>query len=390
VKRSRGLANCRAGFCARATAHVPILLVLVLTASLRAPQSDTAEAEYARGVALQQRGDLRGASGAYQAALKLAPQRVDVLSNLGLVYGQLGEFDLAISTFRKALALAPKQPIVKFNLGLTYLESKQFDNARREFRSLLNVQPENAAARHMVGLAELKLGKTDEGIADLETARHALPGDIELACTLGSAYIKAKRLKDAEELVEDVLAKSDTAEAQFIAGSYYLAAGNHRRSLEHLQRAREFNSDLPELEPTLADAYALTGNQDLATQMFETELRANPLDYTANAFLGWLYLEARDADKASSYLGRARQIKPDDPDLLFQLARLARLQAKQQDAAGLLERVIAAKPQYVPAHVLLAQVYTRLKRPIDAARERSIVKQLNDEAQLNQPAPQDR
>jgi tetratricopeptide (TPR) repeat protein len=390
VRRSSGLSPCHAGFCRGAGTAAAILLVVIAPATIRAQQSDTADAEYARGVALQRRGDLRGAISAYRAALQLSPHRVDVLSNLGLVYGQLGEFEPAINTFRKALAVAPNEPIVRFNLGLTYLEAQQYENARRELRSLVIAQPENGAARHMLSLAELKLGKTDEGIADLEIAQRAVPGDIELACTLGSAYIKAKRLKQADKLVEDVLAKSDTAEAQFVAGSYYLAVGNHRRSLEHLQRAHELNSNLPELEQTLADAYALTGNQDLATQMFETELRANPLDYTANAFLGWLYLEAHDADKASTYLSRARQIKPDDPDLLFQLARLARLQERQPDAASLLERVIVAKPQYVPAHVLLAQVYTRLKRGTDAARERSIVKQLNDEAQRNQPAPQDR
>jgi tetratricopeptide (TPR) repeat protein len=367
-----------------------ILLSMTLpAASAQAPDA-AGQAEYARGVELQQRGDLPGARDAYLAALKLSPRRVDALSNLGLLYGQLGQYDLAIGSFQRALAVDPNQPVVHFNLGLTCLQAQRFEKARSEFNAVLIAQPENTAARHLLGLADLKLGQIKEGITELERVRQAQPRDIELACTLASAYIKLKQLKPAGDLVENALAGSETAEAHFVSGSYYLAAGNPRKSLEHLQRAHEINSNLPDLEATLADAYALSGNQDLAAQMFEKELRANPLDYTANAFLGWLYLEARDLDKATTYLTRARQIHPDDPDLLFQFARLARLQDRQKDAAVLLEQVVAAKPKYVPAHVLLAQVYIKLKRLEDASRERSIVKQLNSEQQSMQPGVQER
>lgn len=358
--------------------------------AIRAQRPDPAQADYARAVSLQQNGDLVSARRAYEAALKISPHRVDVLSNLGLVYGQLEEIDLAVSTFRKALTVEPNQPIVRFNLGLTYIQAQQFENARHELDSVLRTQPENTTARYLLGLAELKIGDLNRGIADLEKVRTAQPQNIELACTLTSANIKAKRLKAARELVETSLANADIAEAHFLSGSYYLATGDYRRSLKELQRAHELNPNLPELESSLADAYALTGNQDVAAQMFEEDVREHPNDYTANTFLGWLYLEAHDIEKASVYLNRAHNMKPDDPDLLFQLARLARLQDKQQEAAALLEHVIAAKPQYVPAHVLLAKAYMKLKRVADASRERSIVKQLNSEEQERQITPQNR
>ena len=369
------------------------LCFLHLIASLAVfpqPAAQRADHDYARGVELQQHGDLQGARDAYEAALKISPRRVDALSNLGLVYGQLGEYDLAIRTFQKALAVTPKQPVVRFNLALTFLQAQQFENARRELADIVVSQPENPNARYLLGLALLKLGRTGEGIAELEAAQRSMPGNVELACTLASAYIQAKQLPQAKELVENVLSRSDTAEAHFISGSYYLATREYRQSLDHLRRAHELNSNLPDLGTTLADAYALTGSQDLAVGMFEKELRANPLDYTANAFLGWLYLEARQPGQAATYLKRARQIKPNDPDLLFQLARLARLEGNQQEAASLLERVVADKPDYTPAHVLLAQTYIKLKRLEDAARERAIVNRLNAEEQRQQTPEQNR
>src|SRR4051812_35232257 len=88
--------------------------VLLILSVVRAQTADPGQAEYVRGVGLQQRGDLAGARDAYEAALKVAPRRVDVMSNLGLVYGQLGQYDLAIRTFQKALTLDPGQPVVRF------------------------------------------------------------------------------------------------------------------------------------------------------------------------------------------------------------------------------------------------------------------------------------
>lgn len=366
------------------------LAILLAALPVLLAQSAPGDRDYARGVELQQHGDLQGARAAYQATLKAAPGRVDALSNLGLVYGQLGEYESAIGAFRKALALSPGQPVVRFNLALTYLQAGRFENARREFAELAAAQPANPAVRHLLGLALLKLDRTKEGIAELEAARKSLPDDLDLACTLASAYIKTKQLDRAKELVEGVLSRSDTAPAHLISGSYYLATREYRQSLDHLRRARELNPDLPELGTTLADAYALTGSQDLAVKMFENELRANPLDYTANAFLGWLYLEARQTEQAAVYLKRARQIRPDDPDLLFQIARLARLDGNHQEAAALLERVVAAKPDYTPAHVLLAQTYIKLKRMQDAARERALVNRLNAEEQQKQAPEQNR
>ena len=347
--------------------------------------AQNADRDYARAVELQQHGKLQDARSAYETLLKTSPARVDALSNLGLVYGQLGEYDLAIRTFRKALAAAPDQPVVRFNIALTYLQAEQFENARQEFVAIVKAQPDNPNAHHLLALALLKLGRVPDGIVELEIAQKSLPDDEDLACTLASAYIQTKQLAPARDIVESALSRSDSAPAHFISGSYYLATRGYRQSLDHLRRAHELNPNLPDLGIALADAYALTDSQDLAVAMFEKELKANPLDYTANAFLGWLYLEAQETAKAEVYLKRAVQTKPDDPDLLFQVARLARQQDHQQEAAGLLERVIKAKPDYTPAHVLLAQTYIKLKRTQDAARERATVSRLTAEEQNRQP-----
>lgn len=348
-----------------------------------AAQTQSAESDmyFAQGVRLHQAGDLAGARGAYEAALKLSPRRVDALSNLGLACGGLHQYDRAIQAFEKALAIDPKQPVVRFNLGLTYLQAGQNEKARRTLALAAEAQDGSYLARHYLGVSLLKLNRVTEGIAELEKVVISHPEDLDAGYTLCSAYIRNKQTEKAQQLIDHVLSRQDTAESHLIVGSYYLAAKSYRQAVTELKRSQELNPALPELGSSLGGAYAMTGSQEMAVELFETYLQKNPDDFDTLAFLGWLDLEAERVDEAEKLLKRAHQIRPADLEVEFQLARIARAREQFPEAAEMLERVIAAKPDHTRAHVLLAQTYFRLKRIADGNREREIVRRLNEEEQ---------
>ena len=70
---------------------------------------------------------------------------------------------------------------------------------------------------------------------------------------------------------------------------------------------------------------------------------------------------------------------------MFQLTQVFLAKGETQEAVGLLERVVKEAPDYSAAHVLLARLYYKLKRPQDAERERAIIERLNAEQQKKQP-----
>lgn len=146
---------------------------------LLGPHLGTAQApsdlDFARGVRLQQAGDLEGACRAYESALKQSPRRIHALSNLGMVFGALGNCGGAIKSFQSALQVESKHPAVLFNLGITYLQCGQNENARRSLTTVLAAQPENYTTPHYLGLSLLKLGRTQQGVAELETVIRAHP-----------------------------------------------------------------------------------------------------------------------------------------------------------------------------------------------------------------------
>jgi tetratricopeptide (TPR) repeat protein len=351
--------------------------------------------QFARGVYLQQSGDLTGARGAYEAALKLSPRRIDALSNLGLVYGGLRQYDRAVRTLERARDVDPRQPTVLFNLGLAYLQLGQNENARGTLALLTKLPDSNYLARHYLGVSLLKLNRISEGIVELEAVVNAHPEDLEAAYTLASACITSRQLDKAQQLIETAIGRHDTAQAHLISGSFWMAAQDYRQAVIELRRAQELNPALPELGASLGGAYAMTGSREMAMQLFEEHLRTHPSDFDTLAFLGWLYLESDRVDDAAKALAKAREIRPADLEVMFQLARIARAREQFEEAAGLLQRVVAAKPDHVRAHVLLAQTYFKLKKTAEGNREREIVRRLNAEEEarrqketgLSPPAP---
>ena len=361
-----------------------LLLVTLTTARLFADPQRSPDELFSAAVQEQQQGQLKAAARDYEALLTRAPDRVDLLSNLGLVYGQLGNYDGAIGLLSKAVRLAPSQSNIRLNLAMTYLQAKHYRDAAAEARQVVSTQPSNPLAHYIFGLALLKTDQLGAGIEQLESVMAAQPGNLSAATTLASAYMKSQQIDKAHKLVTGVLSRSDTADAHLIIGTYNLMTGNTRDAVIELQRAQQLNPALTQLGSTLAEANALAGNLDASENFFRSRVRTDPHDVEANAFLGWLYLENQELHKAHEFLDKAHALRPDDAAIDFQLARLARAEGDYEHALQLLETVIAVQPKSAPAHVLLAETYLKLKRTNEAKREREIANQLNAEQQASQ------
>jgi tetratricopeptide (TPR) repeat protein len=346
--------------------------------------SDRAQQWFERGVQLQKGGDLLGARRAYEAALELNPRRVQVLANLGQTLAQLGEYEQAVKYYNKALVVDPKQNPIRFQLAVAYFQNHQWEQARGEFSLLKTAHPRDYRVRHLLALCLLKLNQSSEGISELEEVCKAQPENLSALYTLESAYIAAKQLEKAGALVDTRLKSLDSAEAHFLVGSYYNARKEFRKSFVELQIAKQMNAELPGVDSQIGYALLFTGNRSSAREAFEKELRRNAEDFNANAFLGWLYRQDGRIDEATMLLNKAYRMNPNDPDVLYQLALLAKSQRELLKAVDLLKRVIALKPEFPPGHMTLLQVYFMLHRSGEAKQEQAVVDRLQAEGK-NQP-----
>ncbi|MDQ6706886.1 MAG: tetratricopeptide repeat protein, partial [Acidobacteriota bacterium] len=128
---------------------------------------------------------------------------------------------------------------------------------------------------------------------------------------------------------------------------------------------------LPSVHYELARLLSDTAIEE-AVQLLKAELRIDPQHYLAKGLLGRIYVATHQADAAIPLLTDALAAKP---DLLEPRKALGQAWAEKKEFAKVLECYRAVEERYPSdeqIHFLLAQAYTALGKPDDAAREREL------------------
>ena len=353
------------------------LSLLCLTTLASGARAQSVDEAVARAASLQQTGDYQGALAAYREAAALAPGRLDIHSNLAMAHLRLGQPQLAIPALRRVRRDAPEHVGTAYTLGLALFQAGQHAESGIELAWVLERQPANGPARHLYALCLLQQGDLEGGIQALEEVVAADAANRKALYTLASAYVRAGRIGAAAAVVEDRILPDDSAEALLIRGSVRLAQKAYGPALAFFERAGAGSAELQTLHSQMGVALLYTGDHGRAAREFEAELASNPVDFNANAFLGWLYQQRGDTGRALTLLRTALESNEFDAGVRYLLAQVHVSLKDWSAAEALLERVIEAQPAFVPAHVMLARVYAKLRRVDSFRKEQSIIKELN-------------
>ena len=357
-------------------------------ASIRA-QSGDVERALDRAVQLHQAGDVSGAITQYKAILALHPGRMDVRSNLGAAYAQLGRFEEAIAEYKQALANDSLNAGIRLNLGLAFYKAAYFSEALSELEHVVAAQPENTRAILLLADCHLRLGENKKVIDLLSPLEAKLGDDRLLAYVLGTALINDKQVEKGQVLIDRIFREGDTAEVRVMMGTAHVMTGNYQAALKEFERALEMNPRLPTLHTLYGRALMPVGDTERASQAFRRELEINPNDFESNLFLGILLRKEAKEDEALGYLRRAAQLRPNDLNARYHIAAVQLASGKITEAQRSLEDIVKAAPEFVEAHVLLAKAYYRLNRKADGDQQRSIIQKLDAERQERQLGAQE-
>jgi tetratricopeptide (TPR) repeat protein len=97
------------------------------------------------GIAYHQLTQLDNARKSYEQALRLKPNYVEAINNLGTVYYAKKNNRRAIGYYLRALKIAPEEPksaSIYMNLGTAYFARKRYDDATKSFQTALRLDPE--------------------------------------------------------------------------------------------------------------------------------------------------------------------------------------------------------------------------------------------------------
>lgn len=115
---------------------------------------------YARGVSLERSNRWEGAERDFQAALKLNPDRADVLNYLGYSWVDKGEhLDEAVAMLEKARALRPLDGNIADSVGWAYYRLGRFQDATRALEEAVQLAPAAADVNEHLGDAYWRVGR---------------------------------------------------------------------------------------------------------------------------------------------------------------------------------------------------------------------------------------
>lgn len=365
-----------------------IVLVAVLCGLTNA--ANESPEDLLRGaIASQQSGDFDGAIRQYRDYLKLQPNDVRALSNLGAALVHVGRYEEAIPEYRKAMKLVPDMPAIALNLALAYYKMGQFQPAIEQLVKVHKAMPTSDQTTLLLADCYLRLGRDKDVIALLEPLAKRPADSMAVDYMLGTALIRDKQPDAGQIYVDRILHNGGSAEALLLMGMTKMMVADFAGARADLEKAVQLNPNLPDVYSYYGSALMKTGDTPHAAEAFRKELETNPNDFNAHMYLGVLFKEDQDYAHALPHFERALELRPGDEAVRYQLATVHMANGNLDQARQELESIVKQSPDFTEAHVTLATVYYKMKRKPDGDRERAIVQRLNAAAQAKQPGVKD-
>lgn len=274
-----------------------------------------------------------------QSALVKDPQMIEGYTRLGNIYGKAERHADAIAAYRKALALDPEHLLSTYNLALAYRSAGKIDEAIVGFERSQQLDPRSGRAHFQIGDIYMQQGQPAKALEVL-TAGLALEVDRPpFLVKLGEAYLELKRFDEAEKVLKEAVG---------------------------------LRADVPRGQYNLALVAEQRGNAAGARAAYEAEVAANPKNYGAQFNLAKLLLKEGRLPDATQRFQAAVEARPDFAEGYLYLAKALLDGGRLQAAEAAAREGLTKRPDRGIAplgHYVLADVYSRMGRENEAARE---------------------
>jgi len=159
----------------------------------------------------QQQGRPGDAASAYRAVVAGAPEDFESWNNLGNLLALSGDSDGAVEAFQRAISLRPDLVEIVINLSDVLAKADRPEARQAVMREAAKVTPADPVVQTELGLAEA-------GARDFEAAERAFRAAIRLDPRATSATLELGLLLENLNRIDDLAALADAAEAGGLAG----------------------------------------------------------------------------------------------------------------------------------------------------------------------------
>jgi tetratricopeptide (TPR) repeat protein len=332
-----------------------------------------------------------GSGNTVKAESEYAQVLAEAYCQLGKIYSAEGRYGDAISAYQTSAGYRPDWEEALIGLGIAYFDAGKYNEALVPLGKVLTANPQSAGALQMTGKSYFMLGEFDRATAELEAARKLAPADYDVSYTLGLAFLKRHQYQPARQIYDGMLDQlGNRPELHIVFGRAYRETGFLGEALDEFKKAISLDPKFPRAHYYLGLTYLLRDGAPMietAGEEFKLELISRPDEFFANYYLGILYAIQKKWDVAISFLEKAANIEPKNPDPYFHLGEAYQAVSKHDRAIEVLKKSIDLNPdlahndyQVTTAHYRLARSLLKVGQTEAGQKEMDIAQKLKAES----------
>ena len=322
------------------------------------PISIPVRAAYARALATT--GNLPQAAMEMETVVKAEPRNAAQIGYLGSIYAQEKHWPIAKKEFRAEVALEPNGAIGHLRLGLA-MRALHEPNALEQLAQAVKLAPDDVGIQLEWGKALAGSGDDAQAITIFEHLLAVRPDFMEAADQLAQAYQRDKRVPEAIDWYQKVLASGENAAVLTNLGMAYTQEQHAKEGIPYLQRAVTLDPKSATAHEDLAAAYVQLNQLADAAAELRLALDLAPDSSQLHYNLGLVFKNQDDAARAIPELEQAAKLDAAAPEAPYLLGVLYMQAGRYGEAARELESSLRLRPENGDGWATLGSVYNRLE-----------------------------
>src|SRR5580658_7932188 len=268
---------------------------------------------------------------------------------LGMSYDQLKENKNAIDAYSKAFDMEPDNLDAERGLAQALLNDNQLGPALKHFEAISVADPQDAQTYLRIAEIERRQGHYEQALTTLKKAKSLASDSLEIGFNEALIDDSLGHYDEAAQTLQSLVKQTSHPDGQ------YSDAEKNNRSI-FLDR--------------LANVYREQEKTDLAVQTYQLMVALGG-EYAERGYQGQVdaYRDAKQYDKATQVAQQAALAMPKDKSVQLMLAGQLADTNKPDEGIKLAKAQLRGDPGDREVDLVLAQIYTRLRRWKEAGDE---------------------
>lgn len=297
-----------------------------------------------------------------QKSLKINSNQVHAISNLANAFLEQGEIKAAISEYELALKINDQNSNLFYNYARALKADGKVEDAKKNFTNAILLNPYHDLAYNNRGIIFMLQGHFDQALTDFNYAIQINPKLNEAYLNRANIYFDKKSyplaINDYDHIIKN---KFENDEAYLKKGLSLFALEEYSSAIESLELHLIKEPICQKSLLSIGSCHQKLKRYNEALYYYEKLLSINPASYECLSNIGFIYFDLKKYDDAIKTFEHAVLLNPNKSNAYFGIARIHIEHEEFNEAINIYKKLMEHNQNSVDAEFYLSMIYLYLK-----------------------------